>query len=363
MEFIDLKTQAERIRPQLLSAIDKVIGNSQFILGPEVKEFEQMLSNYVGVKHSISCANWTDGLTICLMALGVGPGDEVITPPFSFFATTEAIVLLGAKPVFVDIDPKTYNLDPNLLEAAITPKTKVILPVSLYGQCADYDAINAIANKYKIPVLEDGAQSFGAKYKGKRSGNLTTVGGTSFFPSKPLGCYGDGGVCFTNDDEIAERLRQIRAHGQAKRYEHVRLGVNSRLDTLQAAVLIEKMKIFDEELVLRQKVAKSYAEKLKGKIEVPYIDNNCESVYAQYTVEVENRDQVQARMQEQGVPTCVHYPKPLHMQPALKFLGVAEGKFPISERAAKRVLSLPFHPYLKEEDQDRVVTALIKAIA
>jgi len=362
MEFIDLKAQLEVIRPQVMKSIEDVITQGNFILGKEVKELETQIASYLGVKHAIGCANWTDGLTICLMALGVGPGDDVITPPFSFFATTEAICLLGARPVFVDIDARTYNMDPKLLEAAITKSTKAILPVSLYGQCADFDAINAIAKKYGIPVLEDAAQSFGATYKGKKSGALSLVSGTSFFPSKPLGCYGDGGMCFTDSDEIATALRQIRAHGQAKRYEHVRLGVNSRLDTLQAAILIEKMKIFDHEFSLRQAVAAQYAELLDGVVESPYIDPAGESVFAQYTVEVDNRDEVQRLMQLDGVPTCVHYPKPLHMQPALKFLNVKEGSFLVSERASGRVLSLPFHPYLKNEDQKKVVGALGRAI-
>ncbi len=362
MEFIDLKAQLEVIRPQVMKSIEDVINQGQFILGKEVKELETQIANYVGVKHAIGCANWTDGLTICLMALGVGPGDEVITPPFSFFATTEAICLLGAKPVFVDVDARTYNMDPKLLEAAITKSTKCILPVSLYGQCADFDAINAIALKHGIPVLEDAAQSFGATYKGKKSGALSLLSGTSFFPSKPLGCYGDGGMCFTDSDEIAGLLRQIRAHGQAKRYEHVRLGVNSRLDTLQAAILIEKMKIFDHEFSLRQAVAAQYETMLKGIVETPYIDPAGESVFAQYTVEVDNRDEVQRLMQLDGVPTCVHYPKPLHMQPALKYLNVKEGSFPVSERAASRVVSLPFHPYLTNEDQKKVCDSLAQAI-
>nr|AAC45856.1 WbpE [Pseudomonas aeruginosa PAO1] len=263
IEFIDLKNQQARIKDKIDAGIQRVLRHGQYILGPEVTELEDRLADFVGAKYCISCANGTDALQIVQMALGVGPGDEVITPGFTYVATAETVALLGAKPVYVDIDPRTYNLDPQLLEAAITPRTKAIIPVSLYGQCADFDAINAIASKYGIPVIEDAAQSFGASYKGKRSCNLSTVACTSFFPSKPLGCYGDGGAIFTNDDELATAIRQIARHGQDRRYHHIRVGVNSRLDTLQAAILLPKLEIFEEEIALRQKVAAEYDLSLK----------------------------------------------------------------------------------------------------
>ncbi|MGB4345981.1 MAG: DegT/DnrJ/EryC1/StrS family aminotransferase, partial [Burkholderiaceae bacterium] len=258
IEFIDLKTQQARIRDKIDAGIQRVLAHGQYILGPEVAELEEKLAAFVGAKYCITCANGTDALQIAQMALGIGPGDEVITPGFTYIATAETVALLGAKPVYVDIDPRTYNLDPQLLEAAITPRTKAIIPVSLYGQCAAMDAINAIAAKHGIPVIEDAAQSFGATYKGKRSCNLTTIACTSFFPSKPLGCYGDGGAIFTNDDELAKVMRQIARHGQDRRYHHIRVGVNSRLDTLQAAILLPKLEIFEEEIQLRQQVAQTY---------------------------------------------------------------------------------------------------------
>lgn len=294
IEFIDLKNQQARIKDKIDAGIQRVLRHGQYILGPEVTELEDRLADFVGAKYCISCANGTDALQIVQMALGVGPGDEVITPGFTYVATAETVALLGAKPVYVDIDPRTYNLDPQLLEAAITPRTKAIIPVSLYGQCADFDAINAIASKYGIPVIEDAAQSFGASYKGKRSCNLSTVACTSFFPSKPLGCYGDGGAIFTNDDELATAIRQIARHGQDRRYHHIRVGVNSRLDTLQAAILLPKLEIFEEEIALRQKVAAEYDLSLKQVgIGTPFIEVNNISVYAQYTVRMDNRESVQ----------------------------------------------------------------------
>jgi len=312
------------------------------------------LEAYVGVQHATGVASGTDALLVAMMALGVGHGDEVITTPFSFIATAETIVLLGAKPVFVDIDPKTYNLDPNLIEAAITEQTKAIMPVSLYGQCADYDAINVVAEKYNLPVIEDGCQSFGATYKGRKSCGLTTIGCTSFFPSKPLGCYGDGGACFTNDDELAKAIREIHVHGQDRRYHHPRIGVNGRLDTLQAAILLAKMDVFEEEVEARQRIGIRYSELLGGTVLTPYIEVGNTSVYAQYTVQVENRDAVQAKLKEAGIPTAVHYPVPLNRQPAL----ACPERFEHSEYVAQRVMSLPVHPYLKETDQDTISKAV-----
>ncbi|WP_447741403.1 DegT/DnrJ/EryC1/StrS family aminotransferase [Variovorax boronicumulans] len=357
IEFIDLKTQQARIKDQIDAAIQRVLAHGQYILGPEVAELEEKLTAYTGAKHCITVANGTDALQIAQMALGIGPGDEVITPGFTYIATAETVALLGAKPVYVDIDPRTYNLDPALLEAAITPRTKAIVPVSLYGQCADFDAINAIAAKHGIPVIEDAAQSFGATYKGRKSCNLSTIACASFFPSKPLGCYGDGGAIFTNDDELAKVMRQIARHGQDRRYHHVRVGVNSRLDTLQAAVLLVKLEIFDDEVLNRQNVAERYNHLLIGAgiATMPYIESHNQSVWAQYTVRAVNRDGIQARMKQAGVPTVVHYPIPLNKQPA-----VMDGRINLSvgDAVAKEVLSLPMHPFLSSSDQDLIIAEL-----
>lgn len=357
IEFIDLKSQQARIKDKIDAGIQRVLDHGQYILGPEVAELEKRLAEFVGAKYCITCANGTDALQIAQMALNIGPGDEVITPGFTYIATAETVALLGAKPVYVDVDPRTYNLDPALLEAAITPRTKAIIPVSLYGQCADFDAINAIAAKYGIPVIEDAAQSFGASYKGKRSCNLSTISCTSFFPSKPLGCYGDGGAIFTNDDQLATVLRQIARHGQDRRYHHIRVGVNSRLDTLQAAILLPKLEIFEKEIALRQQVADNYDRLLAeaGIETTPFIEPHNICAYAQYTVRVQNRDAVQARLKEAGVPTAVHYPIPLNKQPAV---ADAAAQLPVGDEIAGQVMSLPMHPYLTLADQDAIVTAL-----
>jgi len=353
-DFIDLKTQQDLLRPQLEKNMHTVLQHGCYIMGSEVDALEDRLADYVGVKHAIGVGSGTDALLIAMMALGIGHGDEVITTPFSFIATAETIALLGAKPVFVDIDPKTYNLDPSLLEVAITDKTKAIMPVSLYGQCADYDAINAIAEKRGLPVIEDGCQSFGATYKGRKSCGLTTIGCTSFFPSKPLGCYGDGGACFTNDDELAKAMREIREHGQDRRYHHPRIGVNGRLDTLQAAVLLAKMDMFDEEVQARGRIGARYTELLGDVVTTPYIEPHNTSVYAQYTVLVKNRDAMQEKLQEVGVPTAVHYPIPLNRQPAL----ACPDRFEHGEYVAERVLSLPMHPYLEDTKMKEIALAL-----
>ncbi|MGN7905885.1 DegT/DnrJ/EryC1/StrS family aminotransferase [Pseudomonas sp. 22373] len=357
IEFIDLKSQQARIKGKIDAGIQRVLDHGQYILGPEVAELEQRLAEFVGAKYCITCANGTDALQIAQMALNIGPGDEVITPGFTYIATAETVALLGAKPVYVDVDPRTYNLDPALLEAAITPRTKAIIPVSLYGQCADFDAINAIAAKYGIPVIEDAAQSFGASYKGKRSCNLSTISCTSFFPSKPLGCYGDGGAIFTNDDQLATVLRQIARHGQDRRYHHIRVGVNSRLDTLQAAILLPKLEIFEEEIALRQQVADNYDRLLAeaGIETTPYIEPHNSCAYAQYTVRVQDRDALQARLKEAGVPTAVHYPIPLNKQPAV---ADATAQLPVGDEIAGQVMSLPMHPYLTLADQEAIVAAL-----
>ncbi len=362
MEFIDLKSQYQKLKPQIDAAIQRVLDHGQFILGPEVGELEEKLAAYTGAKYCISVANGTDALQIALMALGVGPGDEVITPGFTYIATAETVALLRAKPVYVDIDARTYNLDPALLEAAITPRTKAIIPVSLYGQCADFDAINAIAARHGIPVIEDAAQSFGASYKGRKSCNLSTIACASFFPSKPLGCYGDGGAIFTSDDGLAKVIRQIARHGQDRRYHHVRVGVNSRLDTLQAAILLPKLAIFDEELDQRQQVAARYARLLGGigLKTAPVIEPHNISAWAQYTVRVPSRDAVQKHLSEAGVPTAVHYPIPLNRQPAVQDAAV---RLPVGDEVAGQVMSLPMSPGLSEADQDRVVQTLQASLA
>lgn len=358
MQFIDLAAQQARIKDKIDANIQKVLAHGQYILGPEVSELEEKLAAFTGAKYCITCANGTDALQIAQMAVGVGQGDEVIVPGFSYIATAETPALLGAKPVYVDIDPRTYNMDPAGLEAAITPRTKAIIPVSLYGQCADFDAINAIAAKHGIPVIEDAAQSFGASYKGKKSCNLTTIACTSFFPSKPLGCYGDGGAIFTNDEELANVLRQIARHGQDRRYHHIRVGVNSRMDTLQAAILLPKLELLDEEILLRNQVAANYTRLLieAGINTIPYVAVHNTSVWAQYTIRVQNREQVQQKLKGAGIPTAVHYPIPLNKQPAV---ADAQTQLPVGDEVAEEVMSLPMHPYLSEHEQQRVVQALI----
>jgi UDP-2-acetamido-2-deoxy-ribo-hexuluronate aminotransferase len=359
MEFIDLATQQARLKPRLDAAIARVLAHGQYILGPEVAELEARLCAYTGAKHCITVANGTDAIQIALMALGVGPGDEVITPGFTYIATAEAAAVLGARPVYVDVDARTYNLDPSQLERAITPRTKAIIPVSLYGQCADYDAINAVADARGIPVIEDGAQSFGATYKGRKSCNLTRVATTSFFPSKPLGAYGDGGALFTSDDELARIMRQVSRHGQEKRYHHVRIGVNSRLDTMQAAILLAKLDLLDDELEARQRIAIEYARVLgEAGIAAPHVESHNTSAWAQYTVRVQERSVVQSRMQQAGVPTAIHYPMPLNLQPAV---ADASASLPVGDLAAKEVISLPMHPYLEAGDVERIVRALAGA--
>lgn len=355
--FIDLAAQQDRLRADIEAGIAGVLAHGQYILGPEVAELEDKLAAYTGAAHCITVANGTDALQIALMALGVGPGDEVITPGFSYIATAEAAVVLGAKVVYVDVDPVSYNMDPALLEAAITPRTKAIIPVSLYGQPADFDTINAIAAKHGLPVIEDAAQSFGASYKGRKSCNLSTIACTSFFPSKPLGCYGDGGAIFTSDPELGKVIRQVARHGQQKRYYHVRVGVNSRLDTLQAAILLPKLAILDDEIAARQKVADAYGAALGNSgIITPRIAEHNTSAWAQYTVRVQNRPAVQEALKAAGIPTAVHYPLPLNRQPAVADSGAV---LPVGDKAADEVMSLPMHPYMSGEDQNRVIAALI----
>jgi len=369
MDFIDLKAQQQAILPGLLERIKVVLAHGQYIMGPEVRELEAGLAAYVGVKHAISCSSGTDALLMPLLAYGVGPGDAIFTTPFTFIATAEVIQLLRATPVFVDIDPRTFNLDPAALEEAVTglanhPRTaslkpKGIIPVDLFGQPADYDRINEIAGRHGLFVLEDAAQSFGATYKGRRAGSLAAVAATSFFPAKPLGGYGDGGAVFTDQDDLAAVLRSIRIHGQGRdKYDNVRLGINGRLDTLQAAVLLAKLEIFNLEVQARQEVAGRYREALEGVVQVPYVAPECTSVWAQYSVLSERRAELQPRLAEAGIPTAVYYPLPLHLQGAFTALGHQPGDFPRSEAAAARIFSLPMHPYLTKADQERIVRVL-----
>lgn len=357
--FIDLKSQYEALKPQIQERINRVLEHGQYIMGPEVKELEEKLQQYTGAKHCITVASGTEALLISLMALGVGPGDEVITTPFTFVATAEMIVLLGAKPVFVDIEADTCNINANLIEEKITPKTKAIMPVSLYGQPADMDEINSIAAKHgNIPVIEDAAQSFGATYKGKKSCNLSTIGCTSFFPSKPLGCYGDGGAIFTNNDALAKVMREIRVHGQEQRYVHARVGVGGRMDTIQCAVVLAKLERFDWEVEQRLAIGALYNTKLDH-ISLPRIAQRPDrtSVYGQYTVFCSNRALVQQRLADTGIPSAVHYPIPLNEQPAYKHLCCSTCT-PVAQKVAKQVMSLPMSPNLNTNDVDVVINAI-----
>jgi len=363
VEFIDLRTQYKNLKSHIDARIHAVLEHSQFIMGPEVAQLEQRLAERIGVRYCISCSSGTDALLMTLMALRVGRGDEVVTTPFTFVATAETIRLLGAKPVFVDIDPRTYNLDSKLLAAAITRRTKAIIAVSLYGQCAEMDPINEVAAAYGLAVIEDGAQSFGATYKGRPSCSLSTIGCTSFFPTKPLGCFGDGGACFTQDEALAKRMRQIRVHGQDRKYHHPLIGINGRLDTLQAAVLLAKLEAFDMEIADRRRIGARYTELLREVVTTPVVEPHNTCVYSQYTIQVENRKTWQEQLKADGIPTAVHYPTPLHLQPAFASPDVGQGSFPQAEAAAERVVSLPMHPYLSEDDQQRIVQAVREAAA
>ena len=359
MQFIDLKSQQARIRDSIDRRLAALLDHGQYILGPEVTEMEQSLAAYVGVAHCVSAASGTDALLLALMALDIGPGDEVITSPFSFIATAEVIALVGATPVFVDVDPVSYNLDPGRLEAAIGERTRAIMPVSLFGLCADMDAINTIAARHQIPVIEDAAQSFGATYHDRRSCGLSLIGCTSFFPAKPLGCYGDGGACFTNDTDIALRLKELRNHGQDRQYHHPRIGINGRMDGMQAAVILAKMEIFDDEVAARARIGARYSELLQDSACVtPAIADGYTSVYAQYTLQVDNRDAVRKALQDAGIPSAVYYPITLDQQPALAGRSRISGDLGVAHALQEKVMSLPMHPYLDDATQDQVVAAL-----
>ncbi len=363
MEFIDLKSQYQASRELINGRIQAVLDHGQYIMGPEVGELEERLAEYTDARHCITVASGTEALLIALMALGVGRGDEVITTPFTFIATAEAIVLLGATPVFVDIDPYTCNIDPALVLEKITPRTRAIIPVSLYGQPADMDELNAVAERHGIAVIEDAAQSFGASYRGRQSCNLSVIGCTSFFPSKPLGCYGDGGALFTSDDELAKAMREIRVHGQSKRYVHTRVGVGGRMDTLQCAIVLAKLEGFDWELQQRQRAAATYDALLAGNaagVRPVGRREDRTSVYAQYTVVLEGRAELQAVLQAHGIPTAVHYPVPIHKQPAYAQLA-PEARCPVSDALAGKVMSLPMGPYLSDREIRTVCATLLQA--
>jgi UDP-2-acetamido-2-deoxy-ribo-hexuluronate aminotransferase len=363
VEFIDLKTQYRALREDMNARIQKVLDHGQYILGPEVPELEERLAAYTGAKHCITVASGTEALLIALMALDVKPGDEVITTPFTFVATAEMIVLLGARPVFVDVQPDTCNIDPAQIETAITLRTRAIMPVALYGQPADMDEINAIAAKHGLPVIDDAAQSFGATYKGRKSCNLSTIGCTSFFPSKPLGCYGDGGAIFVNDGALAKAMREVRVHGQSGRYHHTRIGVGGRMDTIQCAVVLGKLERFEWEIERRIRIGARYTE-LLGRIPgvtPPTVRPDRTSVYAQYTIQVDDRDRLQKRLADQKIPTAVHYPIPLNLQPAYKELGRQHG-MPVAERVAKRVISLPMHPDLNDDLQLHIADEIRESV-
>jgi UDP-2-acetamido-2-deoxy-ribo-hexuluronate aminotransferase len=369
IEFIDLMEQYRHVQNEINNNIQTVLNHGKYIIGPEVKELEQKLAEYAGVRHAISCSNGTDALLMALMAWGVGSGDAVFTTPFTFIATAEVVSLLGATPIFVDIDPDTYNIDVKMLEKSIERTVsegklnpKAIIPVDLFGLPADYDSIMVIAKKYGLKVLEDAAQSFGSVYKQKKAGSLGDAAATSFFPAKPLGCYGDGGAIFTNDDELAEKLLSIRVHGQGKdKYDNVRIGINGRLDTIQAAILIAKLTVFDEELRARNGIALKYTMGLKKILKTPSAPDGLVSSWAQYSVLAEDnkkRELIREQLKKAGVPTAVYYPVPLHLQQAFRYLGYKEGDFPISEDVSRRIFSIPMHPYLKDEIIEEIIEAI-----
>ena len=374
MQFIDLKRQQERIRDDLRKRIDAVLAHGNYIMGPEIAELESTLAEYVGVKHCLSCSSGTDALLLALMAHGIKPGDAIFTTPFTFIATAEVVALLGATPVFVDIDPVTYNIDPVKLEQAIaalksggkpsqgTPdglRARGIIPVDLFGVPADYENINAIARKHGLFVIEDACQSFGGMRDGKKACGLAEIAATSFFPAKPLGCYGDAGAVFTNSDSLAQTMRSLRIHGQGiDKYNNERIGINGRCDTMQAAVLLAKMSIFEQEMQERQIVAARYSKLLSGSVTTPSVPAGIRSARAQYSVLSDRRDHLMSKLKDAGIPTAIYYPKPLHLQDAFSYLGYKPGSMPVSESVARKIFSVPMHPYLTEEEQKRVADAI-----
>jgi len=387
MQFIDLATQQNRIRDKIEANISAVLDHGKYIMGPEIKTLEQRLADYAGVKHAIGCASGTDALLMALMALKVGPGDAVFTSPFTFIATAEVISLLGATPVYVDIDPATFNLDPSKLALAVSalkandsnlyplPITnnplplipKAVIGVDIFGLPAEYERIDAVAREHDLLVIEDAAQSFGAELNGIKACSFGNIACTSFFPAKPLGCYGDGGMCFTDDDELANIMESVRVHGKGDhKYDNVRIGINGRLDSLQAAILLAKFDIFPEEIQLRQKVADRYSALLgeNSQIKVPTIPSGATSAWAQYSILATDENQrtaLQNKLKEAAIPTAIYYPQPLHLQTAFSFLGYQKGDFPVSEDCARRIFSLPMHPYLSEEDQKRIAEVIVNS--
>ncbi len=362
IDFANLAKAYQEHQPEIEKAALEVMSSARYILGEETEEFENNLRQFVGAEHALGCSSGTDALLLALMALGIRSGDEIITTPFTFIATAETIACLGARPVFVDIDEETYNIDVSLIENAITEKTKAIMPVSLYGQMSEMDEINQIAAKHNLAVIEDAAQSFGALYKGKRSCAVSTIGCTSFFPAKPLGCFGDGGAVFAQNEEHHEKMKAMRVHGQVKRYTHKYIGMGGRLDNLQAAILDVKLKHYKQDIIRRQSVAQKYTERLNGHLSTPMVKEDRTSVWAQYTLRVKNRNHLQEGLKKAGIPTAVHYPIPMHLQECFNYLGYDKGDFPLSETCADEVMSLPMNPYLEEREIDYITTNLIKLI-
>ena len=361
IKFVDIQQQYKAYQAEIDMQIQTVLNESSFIMGKQVSELEAQLASYVGTKHAIACASGTEALQLVLMGYGIKPGDEIITTPFTFIATVEIISLLGAKPVFVDVRRDTLNIDVWKIKQAIGPRTRGIIAVDIFGQCADYDEINQLAKAQGLFVIEDACQSFGAQYKGKMACSLAGIACTSFFPAKPLGCYGDGGMVFTDDDNTAGVLKSLRSHGAGShKYEHVRIGINSRLDTLQAGILLAKFKHFPREIELRNQIADYYTQHLKGTAETPVILSFNRSVYAQYNIIVKDRESLQKRLQESRIPTAVYYPKPLHLQPAYADLGYQMGDFPITEDVCERIIALPMHPFLTREEQDFIIDKITK---
>ncbi|MDC0307430.1 DegT/DnrJ/EryC1/StrS family aminotransferase [bacterium] len=362
MEFIDLKKQYNLYKRDISNAVFQVFEHGRYINGPEVKQLEDTLSVFCGVKHCIGIGSGTHSLEIALRALGIGAGDEVITVPFTWISTAEVISLVGAKPVFVDINPNTYNLDHSLIKAALSSKTKAIMPVSLFGQIPEMEKISQIASEANIPIIEDGAQSFGATRYGVRSCGITTVGSTSFFPAKPFGCYGDGGALFTNDDNLADEIRAIRSHGGLKRHHHTVIGTNGRLDTIQAATLLAKFPYFENEIKERQKIGREYTERLSECCTVPLIAKGNTHVYAQYTLKIKNRKKFIEKLNSKDIPTAIYYPKCLHLQPVFRNLGYKVGNFPEAEKAANEVVSIPMHPFLEEKEINKIVESIKNSV-
>jgi UDP-2-acetamido-2-deoxy-ribo-hexuluronate aminotransferase len=358
IDFANLQVQYQKYKSEIDASIHGVLKKSNYIMGEEIKQLEAELSTFTGAKYAITCSNGTDALLLALMAMDIQPGDEIITTPFTFISTAETITSMKAKPIFVDIEADTFNIDAGLIEAAITDKTKAIMPVSLFGQPADMNAIKAIADKYNLKVIIDGAQSFGATYNGKTDSNLGDISTTSFFPSKPLGCYGDGGAVFTNNNEYAEKIKMIRVHGQNKRYHYKYIGMGGRLDTIQAAILLAKLPYYKKELGERERVAKSYTNTLTGNLTLPIIKSNRTSVWAQYTVKVNNRDEVQKKLQDDGIPTAIYYPVSLHLQECFRYLNYKENDFPVAEEASNCVLSLPMNAYLTDDNISYITKTL-----